>query len=575
MADEPIEPGAPPPSPPPSDAPATEGPGPGVPEPGLAGDHGSSDDVHDATASQAEIVSFDAAKQRKTRAQASQGPTSPAPPSPEKREARSEGTGGDGDGAAAPGKKQEKKIDWKRYTYLLENFVFIYPTDTAWDLAKRKPVKLANMAHMFGADYVRMWKAAAERRTVDEEELVFDPTMTCPPDAINLYDGFAIEPEQCDSEEVDVMLRLLQHLCGRCLHSPGFAGAEEVMEWVLRWLALPLQVPGAKPRSALVFHGPQGTGKNLFFDVVRGIYGKYGIMVGQTEIEEKYNGWLSAKLLVIGNEVVSRQELYSQKNRLKWIITEDRIPIRTMHTDTRFESNHANVIFLSNERMPLVLETGDRRYLVVYTPTPEEAGLYEEVRDFLANGGAAKFFHFLLQYPLGDFNEHTKPPMTEAKEELIGLGMKPAERFMREWVGDFLDLPMHPCSSEQLYRAFKRWCDDAGERWPPARDAFTSEAKRWALERIERDEKGNRLDPCLTYKVVTAPPDADGKRKSLRVWLPSGTGPKDGMAEGAWAKECVDVFEGPLNRFLRARHSHDDDGPPSPKGKKQGGEGND
>lgn len=550
-------------------------PVPGVPEHGPGGALQEPNDAAAAPAAHADVVSLADVKVRKKRASGSAGSTSTAsPPSPEKREARSEGTGGGDDAPAdadGKAKKQEKKIDWARYNYLVENFVLIYPTDTAWDRLKRKPVKLANLAHMYGADYVRMWKASPDRETVDEEDLVFDPTMTCGPGAINLYDGFAIEPTPCDAEEVDVMLRLLEHLCGRCLEAPGFAGKEVVMEWVLRWLALPLQRPGAKPRTSLVFHGPQGTGKNLFFDVVRGIYGKYGVMVGQTEIEEKYNGWLSAKLLVIGNEVVSRQELWHNKNRLKWIITEDRIPIRTMHTDTRWESNHANVIFLSNERQPLVLEIGDRRYLVVYTPSPEDASLYTEVRDFLANDGAAKFFHFLLNYPLGDFGEHTKPPMTEAKEELIGLGMKPAERFLREWVGEFLDLPMQVCSSEQLYRAFRRWCDDAGERWPPPRDVFTNEAKRWAIERIEHDEKGARLDPVLVYKVVTPPADAAGNRKSIRCWLPRGTGPVNGISEGQWAKDSVDAFEAALSRFLRVRGVSDDASPPPPKSSKKGG----
>jgi putative DNA primase/helicase len=480
-----------------------------------------------------------------------------------------------GESAGAPqagkGGKREKKIDWGRFTYMLQNFVLIYPTDTAWDREKRKQVKISNMAHMFGAEYVRMWKAHEDRQTVDEEDLVFDPTMSCPEHAINLYTGFAIEPQECDPEECDVMLRLLEHLCARCLDAPGFAGRAEVMQWVLRWLALPLQRPGAKPRTSLVFHGPQGTGKNLFFDVVRAVYGKYGVMVGQTELEEKYNGWLSAKLLVIGNEVVSRQELWHNKNRLKWIITEDRIPIRTMNTDTRWENNHANVIFLSNESQPLVLEIGDRRYLVVYTPIPEEPRLYQEVRDFLANGGAAKFFHFLLHYELGDFDEHTKPPMTEAKEALIGLGMKPAERFMREWIGGYLDLPLQVCSAEQLYRAFRRWCDDAGERWPPPREVFSNDARRWAIERVEKDAAGRRLPPVLESKNVTPPAEADGRRRTIRVWLPRGTGPEEGVSEGAWAKSSVEAFELPLGRFLRPRGAADEVAPPSPKSGKKGG----
>lgn len=472
------------------------------------------------------------------------------------------------------GERKKRKIDRGRFNYMVENFVLIYPTDTAWDREKRKQVKIANIAHKFGTDYVRLWKAHEDRKTVDEEDLVFDPTMSCGPEAINLYDGFAIEPIECEADEVDPMLRLLEHLCSRCKDGDGNAGVPEVMQWVLRWLAYPLQHPGGKPRTALVFHGPQGTGKNLFFDVIRGIYGKYGVMVGQTEIEEKYNGWLSAKLLVIGNEVVSKQELYSQKNRLKWIISEsEKIPIRTMHTDTRWESNHANVVFLSNESMPLVLEIGDRRYLVVYTPTPEDAGLYAEVRDFLAADGAAKFMHFLLHYPLGDFHEHTKPPMTQAKEELIELSMKPSERFMTEWVGGFLDLPMQVCSAEQLYKAFRRWCDDAGEKWPPARSAFTNQAKRWALERIEQDDKGHKLPPCLEYRISSPSRNVEGK--SVRWWKPRGTGPQNGVAEWQFAVDAIEAYELPLNRFLRHRHGGDDVPPPPSGGKKGGSDGAD
>jgi putative DNA primase/helicase len=509
------------------------------------------------------VVGLDQARKKRTRAAAAS--TDAPAPSDAKREARKTGAGG----------KKEKKIDNGRYNYMVENFVLVYPTDTAWDRDKRKLVKIANMGHMFGADYVRMWKGSPDRKTVDEEELVFDPTLQCGKEAINLYDGFAIEPAECDAEECDPMLQLLEHLCGRCADGTGIAGKERVMEWVLRWLALPLQRPGAKPRSALVFHGPQGTGKNLFFDVIRGIYGKYGVMVGQTEIEEKYNSWLSAKLLVIGNEVVSRQELYHGKNRLKWIITEaERIPIRSMHTDTRWETNHANVVFLSNESMPLALETGDRRYLVVYTPVPEEGDLYSRVREFLANDGAAKFFHFLLKYNLGDFHEHSKPPMTEAKEALIELGMKPAERFMRDWHGGFLDLPENVCSAEQLYRAFRRWCDRNGERWWGSQAQFTSDAKRWSGEFIERGPHGEKRDPCFVYKVVSTSRTAGERRSSYRCWLPRGTGPMNGVHEGDWVEDSIKAFEPALVRFLDFRAASESGGggdPPSPETDKKGG----
>jgi len=506
------------------------------------------------------VVSIKAGK-RKASASA---PASDPPPSPEIRDANEKGTGG----VAPKSAKREKKIDWGRYTYMVENFVFIYPTDTAWDREKHKAVKLANMAHMFGADYVRMWKTSPDRRTIDEEQLVFDPTGQADDECINLWTGLAVEPVACKPEEVAVMLKLLRHLCGRC--DSSISSVDEVMHWVLRWLALPFQKPGAKMATALIFHGPQGVGKNLFFDVIRDMYGDYGVMVGQTEIEEKYNGWISAKQMVICNEVVSRQELYHNKNRLKWMIDAERIPIRTMHTDTRWENNHANLVFLSNEKKPLVIEIGDRRHLVVYTPTPEEPELYEEVRAFLEAGGAAKFLHYLLTYPLEDFHEHTKPLMTEAKQELIELSMEPSERFMIEWLNGYLHLPVNVCSAEQLYRAFKRWAENTGERWFPNQASFTSACRKWAMERIEKDELGNRLEPCIDYRVIQV--KAESARTSVRCFVPRGCEPLNGVTWGDWAARAVDAFDAALSRFLRTREGDDGSTPaPPPSAKKTKG----
>ena len=493
------------------------------------------------------------------------------PPSPESASASSKGKGGE---AAGDGGKPQKKIDWGKYTRLIENFTLIYPTDTAWDGEKRKSVKLSNMAHMFGADYVRMWKASPDRKTVDEEQLVFDPTEQCGEDAINLWDGLAIEPVACEAKDVEPMLALLDHLCSRC--DGTVTSVDEVKNWVLCWLALPLQKQGAKMATALVFHGPQGTGKNLFFDVVRDMYGRYGVMVGQTEIEEKYNAWISAKQIVVCNEVVSRQELFHNKNRLKWMIDAERIPIRSMHTDTRWEANWANLVFLSNEKMPIALEQGDRRHLVVYTPVPEDGKLYDQVRAFLAAGGAAKWMHYLLNYPLDGFHEHTKPLMTQAKQDLIELSMDPGERFMLDWMGGYLHLPRTVCSAEQLYRAFRRWGENTGERWAPNQAQFTSTVRKWSDERVEKDANGKKLDPVLTYKVINLV-DAMSSRKSVRCWIPRGCGPLNGVSEGEWAGSAVDAFDVALSRFLRTREggSGSDDGTGSPvpsPGKKAGGD---
>ncbi len=106
------------------------------------------------------------------------------------------GTGESAPPSAAKQPKKEKEIDWGKFNHLVENFTLIYPTDTVWDGDKRKIVKIGNLAHAFSSDYVRMWKASASRKQVDDHEVVFDPTETCPEHFVNLFDGIGMEPEE-------------------------------------------------------------------------------------------------------------------------------------------------------------------------------------------------------------------------------------------------------------------------------------------------------------------------------------------------------------------------------------------
>lgn len=443
---------------------------------------------------------------------------------------------------------------------LLENFALLYGTDQVWDGERRVLILVKNMRLLFGAPHVNDWLAHPERKLLYPEQMVFEPGAELPEGHVNLFDGFAMEPVECTEADVAPMIELGRHLCSLSARTPE--GCEKVWQQLLCWLALPLQQPGAKLRFACVFHGPQGTGKNLFFDGVRAIYGKYGRMVGQTELDDKFNGYMSGKLMLIGNEVVTRQELFHNKNKLKWVITEDEIPIRGMHQEVRWERNHANLVFLSNEMQPVALEKDDRRHLVVYTPGAQDRDLYLRVAAFLKQGGAAKFMDYLLHgVDTSGFDEHTFPLMTEAKEELIELGLKPAERFANEWLDGYLPLPLQVCSAEQLYRVFRRWADLNGERWPPPQAQFTQTVKRHVYERVQRypaghAEAGERMPPRLTYKVVALQLD-HGPRRSMRCWLPHGTGPLNGVTEGVWAAACVDSFESAAARFGRTQQEVD------------------
>lgn len=460
---------------------------------------------------------------------------------------------------AAPGEggaPENEEADDQPPSGIAARFALIYGSDTAWDRHMQMLVRIPALRLAFGRTAINHWLGREDRCMVLPTDLVFEPGANVPAPQINMFGGLKLDPTPCDGAEVAPMINLLRHLCAESAETAD--EIDQIVHWILCWQAMPVQHLGTKMQTACVFHGAQGTGKNLYWDMWRDLFGVYGITVGQTELEDKFNGWVSRKLAIIGDEVVSRQEMYHNKNRLKLVVTqEEKFPIRGMLQETRWESNHANVVFLSNESQPLALEDRDRRYMVVYTPLEADAALYEAVRDFKAKGGAAKWLHYLMTYPLDGFSAHTKPPMTRAKEALIEAGWKASARFGHEWLSGVLDLPLRVCSAEQLYKAFRKWCDDRGERWPPSQAEFTGQLNRWMRERVTRDANGRYGDPALTYKVVQF--KKDGQRKAVRCWLPSGCGPVGDISEGQWAAESAAEFENALWKFTRRRGGSDED----------------
>ncbi|MFC5498147.1 primase-helicase family protein [Caenimonas terrae] len=442
----------------------------------------------------------------------------------------------------------------------MANFALIYGTDTVWDGANRLIMKIANMAHAHGSDVVKLWKASADRRTIMPADVVFDPTGSCDEETcVNLFGGILLEPEKGDVQPV---LDLVRFLTSRA--STDADECDNIMHWLLCWLAYPLQHMGTKLRTAVIMHGDEGAGKNFLFDLWVEIYGKYGALVGQDELEDKFNDWRSAKLAVVGDEVSSRQELVHNKNRLKALITSTTVQINPKNLPRREERNHINIVFLSNELQPLALDNSDRRYLVVYTPRAREFEFYRRLKAWKEAGGLKAFYRYLLDYNLDDFDPFAPAPLTQAKLDLIDMNRKSPERFWLEWASGELDLPYRTCSMAQAYRAYIKYAQRTGDRFPMQRNVFTR-----MLLRIS-ESMAPTLDPpkppAKEWIAAVVSEDLGGGRKTTRMLLVTER-PEDVNA-GAWASECVSSFEQSLSDYL-GYEPRSPDG--SAKGSKEGG----
>ena len=390
--------------------------------------------------------------------------------------------------------------------------------DVLFDEVERRLVHKKDVVNLLPRHGWDALKDHPDWRVARDWEVGFDPTEADPAIRCNLFGGWPTEPR------AGACVRLLELLEYLCMNEPN---AGDIYRWILKWLAYPLQHRGAKMHSAIVVHGPQGTGKSRFFEAYARIFGPYGRVLGQEALEDKFNAdWAEKKLFILADEVLARQDMYHIKNRLKGFITGDTIRVNPKNVAAHNEKNQMNIVFLSNERQPLVLENDDRRHCVIWVPPKLPDVFFAEVNAEIDAGGIAALHHHLLELGLGDFRPWTKPPMTRAKQDLIDLGTSSEERFLRDWTrGDAENgkgdaLPFCPCTGSQLYIAYERWCEAHGERKRGRKDLISLAGKQpgwrageavptWSTL-LDRDIKNRKMvipaDPDL--QIAGSHPDA-------------------------------------------------------------------
>lgn len=413
----------------------------------------------------------------------------------------------------------------------LMRYVYVNHTDFVWDRETRDTVTMGHLKYSI-ADCFDDWLKHPNRVEVPKSNFVFDPSQKVDPlTHINTFRGFAIKPDK-DVFKCMQITEALFNICNR---------DEAVYWWLLRWLAYPLQNPGAKMATAVLVHSSvHGSGKSYFFDVVmRSIYGEYSKTVGQAQLEGSYNDWQSQTLYACYEEVLSRGQKYSHTGTIKQMITGTKVRIEKKFMSGWEESNHMNAVFLSNEILPLPLEPSDRRFLVIWPEEVMYTELQKGVDAELANGGGEAFYGLLLGVDMrmddGEmFGPHTKPPMTLAKQKLIGHNTPIWEVFYNAWSEGRLEwqgaiVPYCHCRVGDLFRLYDRWAQAHNET-------------RYGCHKFQSFIASKiRKRPDVDYS------DGMGIKKATFFIVDGIECPKD-TTQKDWLGSCVKEFERILNR---------------------------
>lgn len=213
-------------------------------------------------------------------------------------------------------------------------------------------------------------------------------------------------------------------------------------EHVLNVMAFKLQNPKIKVNHAILHAGTQGCGKDtLWAPFIWSVCGPDSTNRGLVDNDSVSSAWgyhLESEILIL-NEL-REPDAHARRalaNKLKPIIAAppEMLTIQRKGLHPYDMANRVLVLAFSNDRVPISLESQDRRWFCIYSHAPrlaeaEAAGLWQ----WYKSGGYEAIAAALYARDVSAFNPAATPMFTEFKANLVEHGMSMAESFIVELI---------------------------------------------------------------------------------------------------------------------------------------------
>jgi hypothetical protein len=277
---------------------------------------------------------------------------------------------------------------------------------------------------------INLWVKSKKRRTYDS--IVFRPGTGDTGRDFNLFRGWGVQPDPTG----DCSL-FLDHLRVVICN-----GDDRLYEYVIQWLANSIQRPEDKPGTAITMQSDQGAGKGMVATYLSPIYGdSFGQLSSSDMLLGRFNKWLAGKILVFADEA---KWTGRNNDRLKALITEQRIMVEQKFVDPISIDNYVRFIFATNHALSTPAEVTDRRFVVLKTSNSQIGNTQywnALVSEREERRGPAALLHYLQNVKL-NLNLRTTPK-TESLAEQKLMNLDDVGSFWRE----MLMAKEHHCDS--------------------------------------------------------------------------------------------------------------------------------
>jgi hypothetical protein len=330
-------------------------------------------------------------------------------------------------------------------------------------------------------DVFRKWIEDEKRRRFYPKGYVIDPTRSHADGYYNLWKGYAVSSQKGSWAKMQENLRCLCE------------GKQAYVDYVMNWIASMIQHPTILPRTAIVFHGGQGTGKSLFADALTRILGTHAMKITLPEqLTGRFSGHLWGKIFIQADECKFND---TNIGKLKSLVTDPIMPVERKGSQIVEAPNYCHFIITSNEDKVVPVDPSNRRFVIfkpltTYQTTPhcDHSRFWRELVDEMTHGGDEAMLHDLLERDVTSWNP-------EAKPETVSMARHKLDTLSRGKL------------------ALKMWLESAD----PSPVSFMKMTERYKADAHEIDSLCRDLQIRLGAGTVTMPPVDEIRAAWLKI----------------------------------------------------------
>ena len=258
--------------------------------------------------------------------------------------------------------------------------------------------------------------------------------MVCRDDIYNTFSGLraASLPAVVGERDMSPILDLMYDLCDR---------DEASRQYILRFMAHLVQMPGILPGTGIIMKSKQGRGKNTLWGTffAHKVLGEdlYHSSANPDHFFGRFANGMVNKLLTNFNEVEAN---HTNKimGLVKEAITEPFLNYEKKGLDVVKVHNFARQVWFSNEIMPIKISSDDRRWVAVQASdqmpeigSREHSEYFKRIHTWISDDGNVRaFYDKLLTMDLSNWDAERDRPRTSFYSGLQQLSLDRVDRWL-------------------------------------------------------------------------------------------------------------------------------------------------